>query len=241
VRFLLGLALICCTRHDPTVDAAQPSSGTVGQVGADASRVLDAPTDAAPPVDAALDAQDAAFDAILAMASLQGKTILHAGDSTVGGDAGLTLALRKRFTELGVKRFASDTWVSTSLLTFAGQPRFAKVLARSQPDVVILTLGTNDVHVPAPDSLLPHVRSILKKIGNRECYWIGPLFIKKKDTGLVAMLRENVKPCVFFDSSELDVPRTHDRIHPTVAGGEVWAEAFWKVMAQARRNNTSLQ
>jgi lysophospholipase L1-like esterase len=221
VRVFLGFALLCCTRHDAASDAAP-------QVAASAIRDV---RDAELP-DAAGDA--AAFDVALAMASLQGKTILHAGDSTVGGDAGLTLALKKRFTELGVKRFASDTWVSTSLITFAGQPRFAKVLARSQPDVVILTLGTNDVHVPAPDSLVPQVRSIVKRIGNRECYWIGPLFIKKKDAGLVAMLRENVKPCVFFDSSELNIPRTHDRIHPTLAGGEAWATAFWKAMAEAR-------
>jgi hypothetical protein len=236
VRVLLGFVLLSCTRHDAAIDAAPPVHTTSMPAG---SNIVDAAAQDAASEDASR--VDAALDMGLAMASLQGKTILHAGDSTVGGDAGLTLALRKRFTELGVKRFASDTWVSTSLVTFAGQPRFAKILAHSQPDVVILTLGTNDVHVPAPDSLLPQVRSIVKKIGNRECYWIGPLFIKKKDTGLVAMLRENVKPCVFFDSSQLDIPRTHDRIHPTLAGGEAWATAFWQAMAEARHKSASLQ
>jgi lysophospholipase L1-like esterase len=231
---------MCSTRHATTnnADAA---------VFADASAIHDASLDALATLTTLAtpnrEQPDASPDAALAdvMEALRGKIVLHAGDSTVGGEGGLTLALRARFTELGVKKFHSDTWVSTSLISFAGEPRFARVLARTTPDVVILTLGTNDVHVPAPESLAPKVRAIVKRIGARECYWMGPLFIKKKDTGIVAMLRENVKPCVFFDSSELDIPRTTDRIHPTKAGGEAWASAFWNAMEQARRAPDSTQ
>ncbi len=156
---------------------------------------------------------------------LEGKRIFHAGDSMVGGDAGLSRLLHAKFKAEGAK-YQSDTVVSASLLTFNLQARFSKGLQRTRPDIVIITLGANDVFVPSPEVLAVHVKGIVKKIGDRECYWMSPA-TWKPDTGVVEIIKANAAPCKFFDSRNMDIPRAGDRIHPTDKGGAQWGEKFW--------------
>jgi lysophospholipase L1-like esterase len=229
--FTLFLAL-ACGRQEPGPDARGPLlSRTPGLDDAQkrAASEVEVPRDAgseASPGDGNIEKDP--------LASLRGKTILHVGDSTVGGNAGLTRALKELFLDSEAKKFSTETWVSASVVTVAMRPRLGLLLARVKPEIVIITLGTNDVYIPSPDMFIPHIKSIIKKIGDRECYWIGPISLSKKDTGIVETLRANVAPCVFFDSSELEIARAGDRIHPTDKGGGVWAEAFWEAMKEAR-------
>jgi acyl-CoA thioesterase-1 len=157
--------------------------------------------------------------------SLAGKTVLHVGDSMVGGNWGLTRALEAKFATGGAK-LVRDYRVSESIASFDQSPKLRDLLARYVPDIVILTLGTNDAEVPYPASLAPYVQRITNKIGTRECYWIGPPLVKR-DTGIVAIIRDNSGPCTFFDSSRLKLERGKDGIHPTDRGGADWAGRFW--------------
>jgi acyl-CoA thioesterase-1 len=163
---------------------------------------------------------------------VQGKTVLHIGDSMVGGAGGLTKALEARFAAEGAK-VVREYKVSESIVSFDRSPRLAELARRHEPDIVVLTLGTNDALVPHPEAYAANVRNIVKRISTRECYWIGPP-LWKPDTGIVAVLRENVAPCRFFDSSKLDLQRRSDGIHPTDKGGADWAAAFWAWLPGAR-------
>ncbi len=160
--------------------------------------------------------------------SLSGKTALHVGDSMVGIHGGLTRALEARFAEEGA-RFVSDCKVSESIVSFDKSRRLRDLLAKHDPDIVIITLGMNDAAVPFPQSMAKNVRRIAERVGTRECYWIGPP-TSKADTwtqNLVDVLRDNAAPCKFFDSSKLTLQRGGDGIHPTDKGGATWAEGFW--------------
>jgi lysophospholipase L1-like esterase len=164
---------------------------------------------------------------------LAGKVVLLAGDSMVGGDyGGLQKSLRGLFEDEGA-RYERDVWEAVSIVTFDAQDRFRKLLATYEPDIVVLTLGANDVRSYIPDSFVPRVRSIVKKVGSRECWWITPA-TWKGDTGIVRVIRENAAPCRVFDSSKLDLPRIGDGIHPTPAGGDAWALAFWDFYREER-------
>jgi hypothetical protein len=156
------------------------------------------------------------------------KLVLHAGDSTVGTyKFGLARALGDHFKAEGT-RYVYETWESASLTQVAAGTRLNELIAKWKPDLVILTLGTNDAYVPAPWALEWSIRSIARKVGDRDCYWIGPpLWKKDVDAGLVGSIRENVAPCRFFDSGSLTLERRADGIHPTDKGGQVWADAFW--------------
>lgn len=160
-----------------------------------------------------------------ASTSLAGKMILHVGDSMVGGNWGLTRALEQKFTAEGAK-FVRDYKVSESILSYDKSPKLKELLAKHKPDIVILTLGTNDVFVPYPASMAANVQSIVKRIGTRECYWMGPP-TWKPDTGIVQVIKDNAAPCKFFDGTHLKLERGHDGIHPTDKGGQEWATNFW--------------
>lgn len=180
------------------------------------------------------------------LADLTGKVVLHAGDSMVGGQAGLTRALEGRFKEAGVKAYKSDSWVSANLSMFHQQPRFADLLKKHEPDLVILTLGANDSFTSAPELLVPHVKAIVARIGTTPCLWISPPAFTKAGfphaaenfQKFVDMLRDHTAPCRFFDTRTMEIeqpdggvatsiPRAKDHIHPTDKGGGIWADAVW--------------
>jgi acyl-CoA thioesterase-1 len=157
--------------------------------------------------------------------SLAGKTVLLVGDSMVGGNFGLSKALDQRFTAEGAK-FIRDYKVSESIVSYDHSPKLKELLAKHKPDILILTLGTNDVFVPFPAAMAGNIQSIVKRIGPRECYWMGPP-TWKPDTGIVQVIKDNAAPCKFFDSSNLKLQRAGDGIHPTDRGGADWAASFW--------------
>jgi acyl-CoA thioesterase-1 len=223
------LGLVACSRSDAAPVPATHVAPPVAKEDRPGTATLELATMAQKPV-----APGAPTDGRVAAAPpppraelepLAGKTVLHVGDSMLGGDWGLTRALEKKFEAEGAT-FIHDYKVSESLQSYDKSTRLAQLLARHDPDIVIVTLGTNDALVPYPASLAGHVRNIVKRIGSRECYWIGPP-LWKPDTGILAVLRDNSAPCTFYDSSKLTLARREDGIHPTERGGVAWADAFW--------------
>jgi lysophospholipase L1-like esterase len=66
--------------------------------------------------------------------------------------------------------------------------------------------------------------------------WVSPPRWKQ-DTGILAVIRANVKPCRYLDSDSVvhDVPRKRDKIHPNDAGRELWADAVLAWLIRERR------
>lgn len=171
---------------------------------------------------------------------LAGKVILHLGDSLMGGGwGGMSRTLGDLFEDEGAK-FVRDVWEGVSIVTFDESTRFKKLLTTYNPDIVILTVGANDVSSWIPDTLVKHVDSVVRRVGPRECYWIGPA-AWKKDTGIVSILRDHAAPCVFFDSSGLTLERRGDGIHPTREGGQAWAYAFWDFYSSRPRERVGVR
>jgi lysophospholipase L1-like esterase len=158
------------------------------------------------------------------------KVVVHTGDSMVGG--GLCKALAPRFKAEGTK-FVRDVWESASIVAFADSDRLKKLMKKYDPDLVLLTLGANDVFDKHPEYMIRYIDAIVKTVGERDCYWIGPP-LWKGDAGLNAVIRDHAAPCVFYDSSHLTLQRAGDGIHPTDKGGAVWADAFWEAFRGVR-------
>ena len=219
--FLILANASACSRNPPTPDVARGPSAPALPVTATGPGVTttSARLQLATAVEEALDAGTSELP------SLSGKVVLHVGDSMVGGNLGLTKALDARFTGEGA-RFVRDYKVSESIVSYDKSPKLKDLIAKHQPDIVIITLGTNDVFVPYPAAMVQNVKSIVSRVGARECYWIGPP-TWKPDTGIVQVLRDNVAPCKFYDSSNLKLQRAGDGIHPTDRGGADWAQSFW--------------
>ncbi len=161
----------------------------------------------------------------------RGTAVLHVGDSFV--HSGLTQRLREHLAPLGV-RYEVRAQHSTNSLDWA--KRVPELVASTQPDLVIVTLGGNEIaskHLPVQARA---IRRIVDSIGDRACVWTTPPLWRDED-GLFDVLQENLAPCRFFET-DVEVgsylPRRDDGIHPTAEGGARWADALWAYLERER-------
>jgi lysophospholipase L1-like esterase len=214
-----SLVLLACASHEQ--ESASSASADAAVPAPEASlKVVDAK-----PADTGADVREASLDVHVEPppAPKHYRLVVHTGDSMVGG--GLCKALAPKFKAEGTK-FIRDVWESASITKFDESDRIPSLMKKYDPDLVLLTLGANDVFNDRPEYEVKHIESIVKKIGHRDCIWIGPP-LWKGDKGLVETIREHAAPCRFYDSQHLVLSRAGDGIHPTEKGGEVWADAFW--------------
>ncbi len=222
----------CSSRSIPQKSA---DSGATAATDASERDTADATADASVDAlaDVVTDATQFADGGYPILSRFAGKRVLHCGDSFVGGAGGLTRALEQRFRGSSAK-FMHDSQTSLFMHEAAQGDYLPKLLGRTNPDVVILTLGANDVFMPHPEYLIPHIEGAVRKLKGKECYWVAPP-LWKPDTGVIKTISEHAAPCRFFDvltdHPGLVIPRRNDGIHPTDEGGELWGGAFWEFLA----------
>lgn len=188
--------------------------------------------DASAPSDAASDASVDAADAAEVSRPFDGhKKVLHVGDSTVGYAAGISLEFKRMFPAEGIA-YVSHTMTSAGLHAVAEDRIVEKLVKRHSPDLVIIQLGTNNLTVPHPEVYVPDIKSILAQVGKRACYWIGPISLKFPERGMRGILRDNVAPCVFYDSYDLTLERQSDGLHPSQKAAIFWSKAFFEFAAR---------
>ena len=161
----------------------------------------------------------------------KGTVVLHIGDSFAL--AGFAKALKPRMKALGVRY---EVRAETSSFTTTWSGKIERLVADTQPDLVIINLGANEVANVDPPAHAPAVRHIVSTLAGRPCVWVSPPSWRK-DTGIGDVIRRHSAPCRYFDSDKLltvAIPRQSDHIHPTDAGGALWADAFWAWLQDQR-------
>lgn len=161
------------------------------------------------------------------------KSVLHVGDSTLGYTLGLALELRTRFEAAGI-HYEAHTETSAGLHGFASSKKLEQLVRETKPDVVLISLGINNLTVPHPDEYERDVRSIVRQAGKAPCWWVGPLALERPDKGLNAMLARSTAPCRFASSYDLHIERQPDGIHPTQRGARRWADVIWTTLMEPR-------
>jgi hypothetical protein len=159
----------------------------------------------------------------------RGTWVLHVGDSFV--HAALQQNLRPLFERSGTEYVVSAA-TATYTTTWAFDGELDKWLAR-RPSLVLVTLGANEVDMPAPAEHAHPVEQLVRKIAEASvsCVWITPP-MWKKDSGILQVIHDHSAPCLFFDSDAVmgglrEDERQRDRIHPNERGGAKWTEALW--------------
>ena len=112
------------------------------------------------------------------------------------------------------------------------------LLAFHKPDLVIVTLGGNEVAMLDPSIRSEPVRKIVETIGERPCVWVGaPLW--GPHTGILEVIRSNCSPCHFVDTNRIvpDLERLKDGVHPTLPERKRWAKAMVEWLARHRDPN----
>jgi hypothetical protein len=218
----LPFLLLACTRSRG--DEPPRPSPDAPPVAADASP--SATADAAANEGANASDEGGATVGAGAAAMTEHRVVLHVGDSTVGYHLGLQLELSRMFKAAGI-RYESRTVTSAGLHSFATEKILEKAVRETDPDLVIIQVGTNNLTVPHPDVYITDLRSIVRQANGRDCYWIGPISIDRPEKGMRAVIRTHVEPCTFFDSYDLELARQPEDFHPTQPAAKKWAEAFW--------------
>lgn len=160
-----------------------------------------------------------------------GTKVLQIGDSFA--DA-LGIELGKMLKQSGLR-----TWLETKTPSYIGDwafgPVLRKTIANYDPDLVLITLGANEVEIPVPAQRVGPIQRLVKSLGDRPCVWVLPP-LWKQDTGVMQVIKDNAKPCQVLDSSLLvpSLPRGPDHVHPTREGRTIWATAVFDWLKQAR-------
>ncbi|MEO6601233.1 MAG: SGNH/GDSL hydrolase family protein, partial [Polyangiaceae bacterium] len=160
-----------------------------------------------------------------------GTFVLQIGDSFADALGG---RLGKMFRAVGVRsdlEFETPSYIPN----WSYSAKLPKFLHSYRPDLVLITLGANELEIPHPDERVKPIKHLVSLLGGRPCVWIAPP-LWKPDTGLLKVLRENVAPCRYLDSNLLvhDLPRARDGIHPSLEGREIWAKAVFDWLVKER-------
>jgi hypothetical protein len=161
----------------------------------------------------------------------RGTMVLHVGDSFAGA---LGVPLGKRLKARGLRsvlQFKKASYITN--WAFGDQLRIH--IARHKPDLVLVSLGANEIELQRPTQRVYAIRRLVETMGTRPCVWISPP-MWKPDAGLLAVIRENIAPCRYLDSDALvpHLERGPDRIHPSRRGREVWADAVLAWLSKER-------
>jgi lysophospholipase L1-like esterase len=154
--------------------------------------------------------------------SLTNKTVLLTGDSM---SEGIGWSMKKRVEDAG-GRLIVQPWYSSTTVGWQAEGRMTEYVARYNPDIVFIALGSNEIFTRDLEARARAVREINAELGGRAAYWIGPPSWKP-DHGIVNVIEENFRPGYFYNSNDLVVPRRKDGAHPTVEGYETWTELIW--------------
>jgi hypothetical protein len=153
------------------------------------------------------------------------RRVLHVGDSMVPLVGNY---LRPLFRRSGA-RYHIVALESSSTLSWDGERRLQELMYEQGPDLVLISLGSNELFDPKPERRAGAIRRLVADLRGRPCLWIGPP-AWKQDLGFLAVLKANLGHCRYFDSKALKLPRMPDGRHPSWTGGWHWANAVWKVL-----------
>jgi len=160
--------------------------------------------------------------------------VLQIGDSfaaALGGE------LAKLFKEAGV-RSTLEYKTASYIPNWSYEGDVPKFVANYRPDLVLITLGANEIEIPKPEERIKPIKHLVGTLGGRPCVWIAPP-LWKPDTGLLQVIRDNVAPCRYLDSNALvhDLPRGRDKIHPSAEGRQIWAKIVFDWLSKERVGN----
>ncbi len=153
----------------------------------------------------------------------RGATVLHIGDSFAGAlGKPLNSELGKRGVR-GILKYRTGTYIAT----WAWNRRVPGYVSRYRPDLVLITLGANELDVARPESRGNAIRRLVQALGQRPCVWIAPPLWEGARGDLLRVIQDNCAPCQYLDSNELvpNLARLGDKIHPTGAARSRWAKA----------------
>lgn len=231
----VGAVLGCTARHRPSA----PDAPAANEPATSASLPKQSrPIGASPRSSAATDSSVAPSTAQPAVATPslpQGTTVLHIGDSFAGA---LGLDLNRELKAAGVRSILKYQ-TSSYIPNWASGKEIELHLANYHPDLVLITLGANELQIPDPQERVRTIRRLVSRIGQRPCVWIGPPLWPDARPALLEVIRKECAPCLYLDSTAHlpNLARARDGIHPSGPARSEWASFVVRWLAEHRDPN----
>ena len=153
------------------------------------------------------------------------KRVLHVGDSMVPLVGNY---LRPVFEKRGAS-YAMVSTHSSSTRTWAADDKLDAALKEHAPELVLISLGSNELFDKDLAAIGDAVRAIVERVGDRACLWIAPP-AWAKDFGFAEVVRKNASPCRYFDSTKLKFTRQEDGRHPDWSSSYGWARQVYAAL-----------
>jgi hypothetical protein len=155
------------------------------------------------------------------------------GDSFAGA---LGIELNKVFTSAGIKA-RLDFEKSTYIPTWASGSKLSTLVSSFKPDLVLISLGANELENPQPEARAALIQRLVKAVGSTPCVWVAPVLWDGAKSALLDVIRANLGQCVYLDSNRVikTMPRAGDKIHPSMAVRPDWAAATARWLAFHRK------
>jgi lysophospholipase L1-like esterase len=160
--------------------------------------------------------------------------VLHIGDSFAGA---LGVPLGKRLEAHGVHSILKHIDASY-LTTWAWQEDVSRMVWKYNPDLVMITLGANELAIVEPEQRARAIHKIVESLGGRPCVWVAIPLWKGPENGLLDVIRRESLPCRYLDTNALmdtvHMSRISDGIHPTSSAREAWADVVMDWLGRER-------
>lgn len=149
------------------------------------------------------------------------QRILFIGDSMLEG---LSLRLND-YAATDNNYLMTVIWYASGTRHWGGTDSLSMLIKKYQPTYIFISLGGNELQARNVERLKPYIHNIVNTCGDIPFVWIGPPNWKP-DTGINDAIREIVGDNRFFDSSELQLARKSDHIHPTYTAAADWMDSI---------------
>jgi hypothetical protein len=147
--------------------------------------------------------------------------VLLTGDSM--GDA-LFMAWRKQRRQ-GRFDLRYAPWYGSTTKNWATSNQLADLITNYDPDLVVFSLGSNELLNHRVQASEPYVKEILRQLGSANYVWVGPPNWQE-DTGINRLIAKHVPADRFFVSKDLALARRDDGVHLTFEAGQAWADTI---------------
>jgi lysophospholipase L1-like esterase len=162
----------------------------------------------------------------------RGTTVLHIGDSFA---AALGIDLNRELRAQGIRAVLKYE-TATYIPTWAHAKDLEKYMWTYHPDLVLITLGANELEIPEPRERAKTIQRLVGRLGGRPCVWVAPPLWEGARPALLETIKESCAPCVYLDSTALvpHLERNRDGIHPSTEARKIWAKAVLGWLSEHR-------
>lgn len=114
---------------------------------------------------------------------------------------------------------------------WAKTKRLVTYIKKYRPDLVIFTMGSNEILWLVKQQKIKNIHKIKKHLKGTEFVWVGPPNWQK-DWGLDSAIHTNIGKSNYFVSKCFNFKRNPDGAHPTAHEGKIWTDTLMRWINQ---------